>query len=451
MMGNISTNPPSGMRDFSGKELAARRYIEKIIREVYELYGFIEIETPAIENLSTLLGKYGEEGDQLIFRILHRREKLSRALEGKPSEADLADIGLRYDLTVPLARFVANNKDLPKFFRRYQIQSVWRADRPGKGRFREFCQCDIDITGTESLTAEAEVCGAVSGVLKRVGLEDFYFHVNHRQLLKRMIAYSGISDSLEETALVALDKLDKIGTDGVVKELRERNISDESTKKLIELTSSVAEDNHAELERLRKIFAADEIALKCISELADILAFTSTSESGKRLKIDCSLARGLGYYTGPIFEIRVHDLKGSLGGGGRYDNLIGMFKGSRIPAVGFSIGFERLILLAEERKLLPDLMPGADILLCRFPDVEISKALEVADHFRNNGIKAEVYPDATKLGKQLSYATEIKASYAGIIGADELKDNKITIKRLSDGEQLTLPLCDAPGKVKAGK
>ncbi|MBF0545225.1 MAG: histidine--tRNA ligase [Candidatus Riflebacteria bacterium] len=454
-MSTISTNPPSGMRDFPPEELACRRYIEKIIRKVYESYGFVEIETPAIENLSTLLGKYGEEGDQLIFRILHRREKLARALDGKPSESDLADSALRYDLTVPFARFIANNPKLPRFFKRYQIQSVWRADRPGKGRFREFCQCDVDIIGSNSVIAEAEVCGAVARVLKEVGLTEFNIHLNHRQLLRRLICLAQIPEQFEESSLVALDKLDKVGIEGVTKELRERGIEEGSAKKLIELTNSNSNDNRSEIERLKSAFVGDQEALGAISQLSEMLDYCNGSPASGHLKLDCSLARGLGYYTGPIFEIRVMDLKGSLGGGGRYDNLVGMFKGSPIPAVGFSIGFERLVLVAQEKKLMPYLSVGPDVLLCRFPDVEISEVIKTAEFFRDKGLKVEIFPEPSKLGKQLSYAGEIKVKVAGILGSDELREHKITLKQLETGEQINIRVDEATEKIlswiKTGK
>lgn len=443
-MSAISTQPPSGMRDFLPTDLAARRHVESVIRRAFSSHGFVEIETPAIENLSALLGKYGEEGDQLLFRILHRREKLGRALEGKPTEKDLAEMGLRYDLTVPLARVMANNTQLPKFFKRYQIQPVWRADRPGKGRFREFYQCDVDITGTTSLVAEVEACSAVSTVLVELGIKDFSIHLNHRRLLRGLIASVGIAADLEETALVAVDKLDKIGEAGVLKELGERGIAPESAAKLLALLQRPAGlDEAAELARLEAALGGNEEAAKAIAELRELLQTAEGSPCGAFLKVDATLARGLGYYTGPIFEIRAADLKGSLGGGGRYDNLIGMFCNRSIPAVGFSIGFERLILVCEERKLLPPLSVGPQVLLCRFPDVAASEALKVASAMRAGGLRVEVFPEPQKLGKQLAYCETIGAPVAAILGGDEVKAGTVGLKRLSSGEQQTLPVTEA--------
>lgn len=448
-MSAISTQPPSGMRDFLPAELAARRHVESVIRRAFSSHGFVEIETPAIENLSALLGKYGEEGDQLLFRILHRREKLGRALEGKPTEKDLAEMGLRYDLTVPLARVMANNTQLPKFFKRYQIQPVWRADRPGKGRFREFYQCDVDITGTASLVAEVEACSAVSTVLIELGIKDFAIHLNHRSLLRGLIASTGIAADLEETALVAVDKLDKIAEAGVLKELGERGIAPESAAKLLALLQRPAGlDETGELNRLETALGANAEAAKAIAELRELLQIASGSPCGQFLKVDATLARGLGYYTGPIFEIRAADLKGSLGGGGRYDNLIGMFCNRSIPAVGFSIGFERLILVCEERKLLPPLTVGPQVLLCRFPDVAAGEALKVAATLRQGGLRVEVFPEPQKLGKQLGYCEAIGAPVAAILGGDEVKAGTIGLKRLSTGEQQTLPLVEALALVK---
>jgi len=440
------TAPPSGMRDFLPAELCRRKFVEKIIREVFESYGFVPIETPAIENLATLLGKYGEEGDQLLYRILHRRDKLTRVLEGgKPTEKDLAELGLRYDLTVPLARVIANNRNLPKFFKRYQIQPVWRADRPGKGRFREFVQCDVDIIGTDSLIAETEVCGAVSRAILTLGFTDFFIHLNHRQLLKCLIGAAGIPDENEETALIAVDKLDKIGEEGVAKELENRGIGSQQAIKLLEIfrreAGSTEED---EISRLENILAGIEAAKKPIQDLREILNISKGNFFEKYLRIDTSLARGLGYYTGPIFEIRASEVKGSLGGGGRYDGLIGMFCDRHIPAVGFSIGFERLIMLMEEKELFPSLSVGPHVLLCRFPEVPAAEMLQIADRIRKAGFKVEVFPETPKMGKQLAYADSIAVPVVAIVGSDELAAGTITLKKLATAEQVNVSLVELP-------
>ena len=438
------------MRDFLPAELVRRRHVINTIQQTYEKYGFVPVETPSIENLSTLLGKYGDEGDQLLFRILHRRDKLARALEkNEVEEKDLGDLGLRYDLTVPLARLVANNSDLPKFFKRYQIQPVWRADRPGKGRFREFLQCDVDITGSKSLLAEAEVCSAVCEVLLKLGFSNFEIHINHRQLLKSLIKASGISIENEGNALVAVDKLDKIGVDGVAKELSQRGISEEQTRNLLTLIQRPCGlDEAGELERLKAGLAADSEALAAIQQLAELSALLKSTPASGHFNIDASLARGLGYYTGPIFEIRSPDFSGSLGGGGRYDGLIGMFKGSEIPAVGFSIGFERLVLVLEEKGLFGQLGCGPEVMICHFADVSDAKVLEAANCLREAGVKVEIYPETPKLGKQIAYAETAGAAFAAIIGATEAKNCTLSLKNLVTGEQQTLPWKEVAAHIK---
>jgi histidyl-tRNA synthetase len=371
----LSTKPPSGMRDFLPEDLARRQFVIDIVREVYSRHGFVPLETPTIENLSTLLGKYGEEGDQLLYRILHRRDNLSRALAAEPSQATLSDEGLRYDLTVPLARVVAQY-ELPKFFKRYQIQPVWRADRPGKGRFREFYQCDVDITGTQSLIAEAEVCGAVAEVLHALGFKDFKIRLNHRQLLRSMMLTAGIDLAHEAAALVAVDKLDKIGDGGVREELAARGIPGESANILMELILMAEADAlfgipftrgpsgpKAGLTIIAKRIT-DPAGVAAIAELDQLVDLLAATPAGPHVSLSLDLARGLGYYTGAIFEIAVPDLNGSLGGGGRYDNLVGMFGKKQVPAVGFSLGLERILVVMEERKMFPTLSVGPQLLLC---------------------------------------------------------------------------------------
>jgi histidyl-tRNA synthetase len=446
----ISTRPPSGMRDFLPEELAQRNHVIAVIKKVYEKYGFVQIETPSIENLTTLLGKYGDEGDQLLFRILHRRDKLARALEQETTtEKDLADLGLRYDLTVPLARLIAHHPDLPRFFKRYQIQPVWRADRPGKGRYREFLQCDVDITGTTSLIAEAEVCSAVAEVFTELGLSNFKIHLNHRQLLKCIIKAAGISSENEASTLVAIDKLDKIGIDGVKKELETRGVTAQQTELLLELTSRPENlSANEELERLSTKLADLDEAQESIGSLVQLTTLLDRSKAAGKYCIDASLARGLGYYTGPIFEIRAENFSGSVGGGGRYDGLIGMFKGKQLPAVGFSIGFERLVLILQERGLFGELPVGPQLVLCHFNDVADADVIEAANVFRDTGTKVEIFPETPKLGKQIAYAETVKAKWVAILGQSEAAEKKITIKNLSSGEQQTLPYKEAAHQIK---
>jgi histidyl-tRNA synthetase len=435
-MTQISTKPPSGMRDFLAADLARRRFVIGVIQSVYESFGFVPLETPTIENLSTLLGKYGPEGDQLLYRLLHRRERLKRALENPtPSENELSDEGLRYDLTVPLARVVANYRDLPAFYRRYQIQPVWRADRPAKGRFREFYQCDVDVTGTTSLLADAEVCAAVAGVLKRLGFLDFTIHVNHRELLRSLVFDAGIPAESEGSALIALDKLDKIGREGVVKELGERGMTASQGEALMAALEAAKQPGFLEQRAAR---GGDRSALA----LQELFALSAETPAGAHLCFSPQLARGLSYYTGPIFEITVPGLAGSLGGGGRYDGLIGMFTKQQIPAVGFSLGLERILLVMEERAMFPPLAVGPQVLVCRFPDVSAAEALKTASALREQNLRVEIYPDADKLGKQLAYATTIGARFAAVLGRVELDAGKIALKDLDSGEQRTLEIVE---------
>jgi histidyl-tRNA synthetase len=451
---SISTKPPSGTRDFLPLDIARRRHVVGVVETVYQQYGFVPLETPALENLTTLLGKYGDEGDQLLYRLLHRRDALARALEASEvQEKDLADQGLRYDLTVPLARVVAQYRDLPRFFKRYQVQPVWRADRPGRGRFREFYQCDVDIVGTESLIADAEVCGAVCQVLETLGFSDFVLRVNHRQLLWALIEHAGITREQESTALVAVDKLDKIGRDGVLKELSERGIKRATAETLLAslqtpdtdtAASDVSAKNEAELARLSALLDGSESGRKALAELRQLFELSADTPAAKHALLAPELARGLSYYTGPIFEINVADLAGSLGGGGRYDNLIGMFGKQQIPAVGCSLGLERILLVMQQREMYPALASGAQVVLC-WMGVPAQSALKTAHALRAQGLRVEVHPGANKLGKQLQYADSpgVKAPVAAIIGQSEVDSGQVTLKHLQSGEQKTVAVSEA--------
>ncbi len=456
-MSQISTKPPSGMRDFLAPDLARRRHVLEKIQRVYESFGFTPLETPTIENLSTLLGKYGPEGDQLLYRLLHRRERLARALEPKqdgarPTELDLSDEGLRYDLTVPLARVVANYPELPAFYKRYQIQPVWRADRPAKGRFREFFQCDVDICGTKSLVAEAEVCGAVATVLRELGFGKdsggFQIHVNHRELLRAMVSEAGIDAAMEGPALIALDKLDKVGVDGVKAELVEKGITPEAAAKLVDMNRDSAVLPIQALQAWAS--GPSQRGALAAKELLELFNVAAAGPAGPHLLFDPTLARGLSYYTGPIFEITVPGLAGSMGGGGRYDGLIGMFTKRQIPAVGFSLGLERVLLVMEERGMFPPLGLGPQLLLCRFPEIAASKAVEVATQLRAAGLRVELFADTPALGKQLQYASTLGVPFAAILGSNEVDQKSLTLKKLATGEQKTLPLADVAAFVKAG-
>jgi histidyl-tRNA synthetase len=447
------TQPARGMRDFLPADVRRREYVIRRIKETYERYGFEPLETPAVENIETLLGKYGEEGNQLIFKILKRGE------HEKTGEADLA---LRYDLTVPLARVVAEyGERLPKFFKRYQIQPVWRADRPARGRFREFFQCDVDCIGTRSEVVEAELCAAASDALNGLGFRDFTIRLNHRQVLAGVLEAAGISTDKHADALVALDKLDKIGHEGVAREFATRGILAESGDRLLgffenlsalehaaefvvdERSESLAEAyNKAVLGRLVEFVGADEVGARGIDELRKVIEYASAYAAADRIKIDPSLARGLSYYTGAIMEINVPDLAGSLGGGGRYDNLVGMFSGKDIPACGFSLGLERIIVVMTERGMFPaDLeRAAADVLVTVWNEESIKDSLAFAAELRRSApeLRVDVYPEADKLGKQFKYASTRGVRFVIVIGDDERVRGEVALKNMTGGEQRTV-------------
>jgi len=442
------TQPARGMRDFLPAEVRRREYVIGIIKEVYERYGFEPLETPAVENIETLMGKYGEEGNQLIFKIL------KRGVHESTGEADLA---LRYDLTVPLARVVAEYRDkLPKFFKRYQIQPVWRADRPARGRFREFYQCDVDILCSRSMLVEAEICAAASEVMTNLGFQDFSIRINHRRALTGVLQASGVSSDKHDVALVALDKFDKIGREGVEKEFTERGIKPAAGSSLLaffgELSSldhaaeiAAGEDpeqkrkalNTAILGRLLEFVGDNELGARGVDELRAIMKFAEAEGIGSRIMIDPSLARGLSYYTGAIMEINVRDLPGSLGGGGRYDSLVGMFLGDDVPACGFSLGLERIIVVMTEREMFPEALVSspADIMVSIWNEESLSYSIGLARELRAAGVRVDLYPEADKIGKQFKYASGRGIPFVAVAGDDERARGEIAIKDLRSGEQ----------------
>jgi histidyl-tRNA synthetase len=427
------------MRDYLPEAVGKRRYVIGKVESVFRRYGFLPLETPTMENLSTLLGKYGEEGDQLLFRVLHRGDRLAQVLTQEAVEvADLAELGLRYDLTVPLARVVAQyGNTLPRFFKRYQIQPVWRADRPAKGRFREFYQCDVDITGTTSLLAEAEVINAVSEVLVELGFRNFTIALNHRMLLRSMIEVAGIAPALEGSALVAIDKLDKIGPAGVQTELLQRGITAEAAQRLLTMTTLQDQEHSQRLKELRDLLPLPQ-AQAALQDLETLLSITAEAPAGPRLRLMPALARGLSYYTGPIFEVISEDFSGSLGGGGRYDNLVGMFSNKQVPAVGFSLGLERILLLMEELHMFPDLQMAARVMLCSLPETPLAPVVGLASRLRQAGIAVELYPEQPRLGRQLSTAAALHIAYALIVGPEEVAQQTYTLKNLGTGTQQQL-------------
>ena len=447
-MPSAKTQPARGMRDFLPEDVRKREYVIGVIKDVYERYGFEPLETPAVENIETLTGKYGEEGSQLIFKIL------KRGVHETTGEADLA---LRYDLTVPLARVVAEYRDkLPKFFKRYQIQPVWRADRPARGRFREFYQCDVDVLGSRSMIVEAEICAAASGVLTKLGFNDFCVRLNHRKALTGILGVAGVALGQHDAALIALDKLDKIGSDGVKKEFASRGINEVAGDRLLGFFSDLAslehaaeialEDNgrqglnRAVLGRIVEFVGDNELGAKGVAELQSTLDFADAMGIGSRMKIDPTLARGLSYYTGAIMEINVKDLAGSLGGGGRYDNLVGMFSGQDIPACGFSLGLERILVVMNERNMFPVEVASspADVMVAIWNEDSISESLVLAQELRAAGLRVDLYPEPDKLGKQFKYASSLKVPFVAVIGEDERAKGQVALKNMESGEQRAL-------------
>ena len=439
-MPSAKTQPARGMRDFLPEDVRKREYVIGVIKEVYERYGFEPLETPAAENIETLMGKYGEEGNQLIFKIL------KRGVHEGTGEADLA---LRYDLTVPLARVVAEYRDkLPKFFKRYQIQPVWRADRPARGRYREFYQCDVDVLGSRSMIVEAEIISASSEALSKLGFNDFLVRLNHRKVLTGILDAAGIAAEKHETALIALDKLDKIGTEGVLREFAEREVLAEGAgKELLSLFESGG-DNEEMIERLESFIDSNAVGAEGLNELREIINYVSSSVSVVR--IDPSLARGLSYYTGAIMEIQVKDLAGSLGGGGRYDNLVGMFLGQEIPACGFSLGLERIILVMSEQNMFPDNVSrsSSDVMVAIWNKDSIPHSVALAQQLRASGLRVDLYPDVDKLGKQFKFASARGVPFVVVLGDEERARGEVALKNMTTGEQVAIPQKDLAERLK---
>lgn len=409
----------------------------RVVRSVYESYGFEPLETPAYENIETLLGKYGEEGNKLIFKILKR---------GEHEASGEADLALRYDLTVPLARVVAQyQSELPRFFKRYQIQPVWRADRPAKGRFREFYQCDIDSMGSTSPVVEAELIGAVSEVLGRLGFTNYTIRLNHRKALRALMECAGVPEPMHADALVAVDKLDKIGPEGVAKELEARGVEASAIKACLDFfTESSADDSSPSrmIDRLRRFVESHESGPTAVNELDAIVGLAEAGPGKGRLRIDPSLARGLSYYTGAIMEITVPDLAGSMGGGGRYDELVGMFLGRSVPAAGFSLGLERIIVVMAERGMFPaKVSRGAvDAMVTFLSDDLRPDALKLANELRSERLRVEVFPEGgRKLDRALKYASGRNVPVLVILGEDEHERGEVTVRDLQTRQQDAVP------------
>ena len=436
---------PTGTRDFGPIEMAKRNYIFNTIREVYALYGFQQIETPAMETLQTLMGKYGEEGDKLLFKVLNSGDFLSKTTDEELQErnslhlaAKLCEKGLRYDLTVPFARYVVmHREELQLPFKRYQIQPVWRADRPQKGRYREFYQCDADVVGSDSLLNEVELMQIVDTVFSRFGIR-VQIKINNRKILSGIAEVIGAADKIVDIT-VAIDKLDKIGIDNVNAELREDGLSEEQIAKLqpiIQLSGS----NDEKLTTIADVLKDSETGLKGVEEIRFILNVLKTTGLKNEIQLDLTLARGLNYYTGAIFEVKALDVQiGSITGGGRYDNLTGIFGMPGLSGVGISFGADRIYDVLNQLDLYPkDSVTATQVLFINFGEQETAYCLPIINNVRARGIRAEIFPDAAKMKKQMAYANAKQIPFVALAGENEIKEGKLTLKNMSTGEQQML-------------
>jgi len=445
----MNTGPARGMRDFLPDDVRRRRHVIGVVADVYQRYGFEPLETPSVENLETLQGKYGEEGDRLIFKILKR---------GEGAETGQADLALRYDLTVPLARVVAEYRaKLPRFFKRYQVQPVWRADRPQKGRFREFYQCDVDAIGSKSMVVEAELLAAAADVLLRLGFSDFTIRLNHRQLLSAMLGKWRVPAEQHATVLVALDKLDKVGVDSVQADLVSQGLPLNSVSAMIGMCQACALLPTPE-QSLDFLDGELPEAAPALGELREILNLSAVTSAAGKVRLDLFLARGLGYYTGAIFEIAVPDLAGSLGGGGRYDNLIGMFSGEDVPACGISLGLERILVVMGERNMFPQSLvtSPADVMVVQWFAGRTDLYLSLATELRAAGLRVELYPEAPAEDnpkgwavKQFQYAQAKGIPFAAVIGTPELEAGTVNVRTIDTRQDKQLPRADVAAYLKS--
>lgn len=446
---------PKGTRDFSPEEMAKRNYIFNTIKDVFLLYGFQQIETPAMEILSTLMGKYGEEGDKLLFKILNSGDFLRDASDEMLSSRDclhltpkLCEKGLRYDLTVPFARYVVQHRNELQFpFKRYQIQPVWRADRPQKGRYREFYQCDADVVGSDSLVNEVELISLIDEVFFRFGI-NITIKLNNRKILSGIAEMIGAPEKIVDIT-VAIDKIDKIGIDNVNAELKEKGLSDEAIatlRPLLELSGT----NNEKISTLETLLASSEIGVKGIEELKYVIS--SADEMGLRstLELDVSLARGLNYYTGSILEVKANDVEmGSITGGGRYDNLTGVFGMDGVSGVGISFGADRIFDVLNTLNLYPaDTCATTKVIFMNFGDAEAKQSLKYVMQLRKEGISAELYPESSKMKKQMTYANGKNIPFVAMVGETELAEGKVALKNMSTGEQELLDISKVIEKLK---
>ena len=445
----MSSKPsiPKGTRDFSPEEIRKREYIFETVRKVFKLYGYQPIETPAMENLSTLLGKYGEEGDKLIFRILNSGDFLAdvdgaglKDMEFQKLSSLICEKGLRYDLTVPFARFVVQHRDEIVFpFKRYQIQPVWRADRPQKGRYREFFQCDVDVIGSDSLLNEYELLKIIDDIFGLLKI-DIAIKINNRKILAGIAGYIGESARITDIT-VAIDKLEKAGIEAVNEELKDKGVSTDAILKLQPIIN-LKGDTNTKLQKLEELFIQSETGMKGVSELKTLFSYIEKADMAPRVELDLTLARGLNYYTGAIIEVKASGVAiGSICGGGRYDDLTGIFGLSGVSGVGVSFGADRIYDVMAQLGLFAK-MSGSptEVLVLNFGDAELQYALRILDMLRKDGIKTELYPDTVKLKKQLSYADSLKITYIIIAGDEEIKAGEVTLKIMSTGEQKKIKL-----------
>ena len=448
---------PKGTRDFGPLQMARRNYIFDIIKDTFKLFGYQQLETPSMENLSTLTGKYGDEGDQLIFKILNSGDYLkdvSVADLGAGAGATLSKVsekGLRYDLTVPFARYVVMNRNEITYpFKRFQIQPVWRADRPQRGRYREFYQCDADVVGTDSLVCELEILLMIKRVFAQLGLNDYAIKLNNRKILTGLAEVIG-SAGRESELCVAIDKLDKIGWEKVQEELIQRDFVQAAIDRLNPIIS-LQGSNMEKLDFLSTFLASSEVGLKGIAELKEVFELLAKyGEDEKFVDFDVVLARGLSYYTGAIFEVKVNNVSiGSVSGGGRYDDLTGVFGLDGVSGVGFSFGVDRIYDVLEELNLFPEKqLEGTKVLITYFDDEGRDYGLMVLNQLRSSLISAELYPDAAKIKKQFTYADKKQIPFVIILGSEEIEKKKVSLKNLLTGNQSSYTLEDAINEVNS--
>ena len=449
---------PKGTRDFGPLQMSRRNYILDTIKETFRLFGFQQLETPAMENLSTLTGKYGDEGDQLLFKILNSGEFLKEVTSedlqkgGQAVLSKISEKGLRYDLTVPFARYVVMNRnDIAFPFKRFQVQPVWRADRPQRGRYREFYQCDADVVGTDSLVCELEILLMIKRVFGKLGIHDYSIKINNRKILTGLSEVIGAAGR-ESELCVAIDKLDKIGWEKVQEELLGRSFTKEAVARL-EPIMQLQEGNQAKLEFLKSFLSTSEVGLKGIEELEQVFDLLEAyGETQANIDFDVVLARGLSYYTGAIFEVKVNNVSiGSVSGGGRYDNLTGVFGLEGVSGVGFSFGVDRLYDVLEELKLFPEhQLEATKVLVTYFDDNGAKYGLSVLRELRRAGIASELYPDNAKIKKQFTYGDKKGIPYVIVIGEDEINNKKVSLKHLLSGHQEVLDLAAAIDLIKKG-